>query len=494
MSFMMFGKKTKVTIAIEDNTLRILLVKGQKVEAWMNYPLPPELSQEEIERDPRQYQRLLSFLFFGRESLKRQTLVSIPGNRALFNTISLPKLKDSLVSEAVERETRRQLSIEPGQAYLFWQAFRSSKDRQDFLSVAVLKHDYDRTYHLLKGADLKPRLWDLKPLALVRAVGKERAIILDLERDSIDLILVSQGVPIMVRSMTESTDVPHEELARRLAAYVSETLAYYDSGQQGEIHDVQNSPVVLTGDLAGNQDLVEAIRAVSYVQVEQFYSPLEAPSDFPAASYAAALGLALKHGQSSKDKSGHQAIDFNVCPEEYSKPAVSTKAATAAVAVLVGAALLFPAWQVHDSKQLEVSDKYAELKEIQPALDAATEKLALQATDQNQINQTLTLVHGLEQDLDTVLSQRGDMAVDLHSSLAALPPEVNISSYSNNKEDTLTVSGQAKSYGRVLSFAKSLEENPNFADVTLNSLSQRGSDEDASVSYNLTVDKEKFGF
>ena len=86
------------------------------------------------------------------------------------------------------------------------------------------------------------------------------------------------------------------------------------------------------------------------------------------------------------------------------------------------------------------------------------------------------------------------MAVHLHSSLNALPPEVNISSYSNTKEDTLTVAGDAKSYGRVLSYAKSLEENPNFADVTLNSLSQRGADEDASVSYNLTVDKEKFGF
>ncbi len=120
MSLKMFGSKTKVTIAIEDNTLRILMVKGQKVQAWMNYPLPPELSQEEIERDPRQYQRLLSFLFFDRESLKRQTLVSIPGNRALFNTISLPKLSFSLGGEAVERETRRQLSIEAGQAYLFW--------------------------------------------------------------------------------------------------------------------------------------------------------------------------------------------------------------------------------------------------------------------------------------------------------------------------------------------------------------------------------------
>ena len=489
--------KTKVTIAIEDNALRILMVKGKKVEAWMSYALPPELSQEEVERDPRQYQRLLSFLFFDRESLKRQTLVSIPGNRALFNTASTTKLKTSLVVEAVERETRRQLSIEAGQAYLFWQAFRTSKENQDFLSVAVLKHDYDRTYHLLKGANLKPRLWDLKPLALVRAVGKERAIILDLERDNIDLILVSQGVPIIIRSMIDPTDVPNEELAQRLAEYVSETLDYYNNGnygQNGEIHEFQNSPVVLTGELAGDQDLFEAIRAATHVPVEQFCSPLQAPPEFPAASFAVALGLALKHGQSSQDKSGHQAIDFNVCPSEYTKPAVSTKAATTAAAIMVGVALLFPSWQVHGNSQQEVSEKYARLAPIQRDLDRASAELALQATSQNQINQTLTLVQGLEQDLDTVLSDRGDMAVHLHSSLEALPPEVNISSYSNDNEDTLTVSGQAKSYGRVLSYANSLEENPNFSDVTLNSLSQRGSGEEGSVSYDLTVNKEKLGF
>ena len=460
----------------------------------MNYPLPPELSQEVVERDPRQYQRLLSFLFFGRESLKQQTMVSIPGNRALFNTISLPKPKDSLVGEAVEREARRQLSIEPGQAYLFWQAFRTTKEKQDFLSVAVLKHDYDRTYNLLKGANLKPRLWDLKPLALVRAVGKERAIILDLERDSVDLILVSQGVPLMVRSMTDSTDVPHVELARRLAAYVSETLAYYEGGQNGEMHDVQNSPVVLTGELASDQNLVEEIRAASYVQVEQFHSPLEAPPEFPAASYAAALGLALKNGRSSKDKSGQQAIDFNVCPEEYGKPAVSTKVATTAVAILVGAALLVPVWGMYDSSQQEVTAKYKELTPTQQKLDDTTLTLKAHATAQSQINQTLTLVHGLEQDLDTVLSDRGEMAVHLHSSLEALPKKVDISNYSNAKEDTLSLSGSAKSYGRVLSYAKSLEENPNFGDVTLNSLSQRGLDEEGSVNFNMTVEKEKFGY
>ena len=92
MALKLFSK-AQVTIAIEDSVLRILLVKDRKVQAWMNYPLPPELSQEEVEKDPRQYQRLLSFLFFGRENLKSQTMVSIPGTRALFNTITLPRLK-----------------------------------------------------------------------------------------------------------------------------------------------------------------------------------------------------------------------------------------------------------------------------------------------------------------------------------------------------------------------------------------------------------------
>ena len=225
--------KPKVTIAIEDSVLRILLVKDQKVQAWMNYPLPPELSQEEVEKDPRQYQRLLSFLFFGRENLKRQTMVSVPGSRALFNTISLPRLKDNLVAEAVTREASRQLSVGMDQAYLFWQAFHTTKEKEDYLSVAVLKSDYDRVYNLLKGAKLQPRLWDLKPLALVRAVGREQGIILDLEHDNIDLILVEQGVPVIVRTLSESTDVPHEVLARQLANYVSETLAYYDSTQAG---------------------------------------------------------------------------------------------------------------------------------------------------------------------------------------------------------------------------------------------------------------------
>ncbi len=68
-----------------------------------------------------------------------------------------------------------------------------------------------------------------------------------------------------------------------------------------------------------------------------------------------------------------------------------------------------------------------------------------------------------------------------------------MSSYTNTKEDTLAVSGQAKSYGRVLSYADSLEHDPNFADVTLNSLSGR-SGGDGTVSFNMTVDKEKFGF
>lgn len=490
MAFKLFSK-AKITIAIEDNVLRILLVKDRKVQAWMNYPLPPELTQEEVEKDPRQYQRLLSFLFFGRENLKSQTMVSIPGTRALFNTITLPRLKDNLVAEAVTREATRQLSVGMDQAYLFWQAFHTTKDKQDFLSVAVLKTDYDRIYNLLKGAKLQPRLWDLKPLALVRAVGREQGIILDLEHDNIDLILVSQGVPVIVRTLAEPTDVPDEVLAGQLANYVSETLAYYDNSQEGDTQDIQNSPVVLTGELATKPALVEAIRAASYLRVDQFQSPIEAPPEFPAASFAAALGLALKNGSSTKDKSGSQPIDFDVCPEEYRKPAVESKTIASVASIFLGAALLFPVWQMYDASSQELAEKRAELAPIQRQVSLAAADLALQSDAQEKINQTMSLVYGLEDDLETVLSTGRDMAENLHGTLDAQPSGVYLSSYSSSSLDSvISLSGDASGYDAVLAYTDSLESGSRFSEVTVNSLTkQPGDDEEGGVSFNLTVDK-----
>lgn len=490
MAFKLFSK-AKITIAIEDNVLRILLVKDRKVQAWMNYPLPPELTQEEVEKDPRQYQRLLSFLFFGRENLKSQTMVSIPGTRALFNTITLPRLKDNLVAEAVTREARRQLSVGMDQAYLFWQAFHTTKEKQDFLSVAVLKTDYDRIYNLLKGAKLQPRLWDLKPLALVRAVGRDQGIILDLEHDNIDLILVSQGVPVIVRTLAEPTDVPDEVLAGQLANYVSETLAYYDNSQEGDTQDIQNSPVVLTGELATKPALVEAIRAASYLRVDQFQSPIEAPPEFPAASFAAALGMALKNGSSTKDKSGSQPIDFDVCPEEYRKPAVESKTIASVASIFLGAALLFPVWQMYDASSQELAEKRAELAPIQRQVSLAAADLALQSDAQEKINQTMSLVYGLEDDLETVLSTGRDMAENLHGTLDAQPSGVYLSSYSSSSLDSvISLSGDASGYDAVLAYTDSLESGSRFSEVTVNSLTkQPGDDEEGGVSFNLTVDK-----
>jgi Tfp pilus assembly protein PilN len=495
MALKLFSK-AQVTIAIEDSVLRILLVKDRKVQAWMNYPLPPELSQEEVEKDPRQYQRLLSFLFFGRENLKSQTMVSIPGTRALFNTITLPRLKEKLVAEAVTREARRQLSVGVDQAYLFWQAFNTTKEKQDFLSVAVLKTDYDRVYNLLKGAKLEPRLWDLKPLALVRAVGREQGIILDLEHDNIDLILVNQGVPVIVRTLSEPTDVPHEVLAAQLANYVSETLAYYDNSQEGDTQDMQNAPVVLTGELTSRPGLVEAIRAASYLQVDQFQSPIEAPPEFPAASYAAALGLALKNGRSGKDKVGSQPIDFDVCPEEYRKPAVEAKTIATVASIFIGIGLLFPVWQMYDAGSAELANKRTELAPIQRQVSLAAADLALQSEAQEQINQTMSLVYGLEDDLDTVLSTGRDMAENLHGTLDAQPSGVYLRSYSSSSQDSvLSLSGDASDYDAVLSYTESLESGANFSEVTVNSLTQQaGGDEDVTVSFNLTVDKESLDF
>ena len=262
--------------------------------------------------------------------------------------------------------------------------------------------------------------------------------------------------------------------------------------RERDTQDVQNSPVVLTGELSTNPALVDAIRAASYLQVDLFQSPIECPPEFPAAAYAAALGLALKSGRSAKDKSGYQPVDFDVCPEEYRKPAVESKTIATVAGIFIGAALLFPIWQMLDTSKQELAAAQAELAPIQRQVSLAAADLAVQSDAQERINQAMNLVYGLEQDLDTVLSTGGDMAVNLHGTLEARPSGVSIGQYRSASDDSvISVSGDATDYGSVLSYTDTLEKDTSFSEVTVNSLNkQGGSDGQGAVSFNLTVDKK----
>ncbi len=476
---------TKVALTIESRALRLLVVKNGAVHSWMTVPLSSDVFDNEAVAAPRPFQALLTSLFFQREHLRSQAMVCIPGTRAFYRTVSLPKLKRQLLKEALWREAKQQLPVEREQLHLFWQPFRVSKDGAEFLLVATQRESYDQFFGVLQKARMRPRLWELKPLALVRAVGKGHVLILDLDEDGSTLLLVSDGVPRLVRSVAEPPGGTSEERGQRLAEQAARTVEYYESTQAKESWDVK-TPVVFTGPYAAHTPIIEAFSGKSKWKVEPFRSPAQCPSDFPAATYATALGLALKRGHTNPKMGNATAVDFNACPEQYRGVQVQPKQVAAGMGLALGVALLLPLGQTARGHVANIESRQAQLSVLQHRVAIAKEDLLKRGQAQQEIDQVAAQVKALQGERGTILSGSDGTSEDLRAVYEALPPGVKLDRLSR-VDQVVVLDGTAPDYGGVLAYARSLEAQPRFQDAVVTSLGQKSTTAQAPPSATFTL-------
>jgi hypothetical protein len=135
---------------------------------------------------------------------------------------------------------------------------------------------------------------DLKPLALVRAVNRKGAIVADLEDESLSIVLVIDGIPVIMRSFPLAAD--GSTTAVRLEQLIGElvqTIRFYNEGHRTRpVPD--STPVYVTGAAMGDPKTVAMLSGVLDRPVEPPTSPLGHPPDFPVASFMANIGLAMK--------------------------------------------------------------------------------------------------------------------------------------------------------------------------------------------------------
>ena len=462
--------RTKVALAIETDSLRVLVVRGRRVQRWMSYPLPPNEVQDGAGTASGALQEVVTALFSGGNRLKGQKVVSLSGARSLFRTIGLPRLKQHLVAEAVAREASQELPMEREQLHLFWQVFQKTRDWQEILLAGVQKEAYDRLHGAFRGAKVRPRLWELKSLALVRAVGLAQAVILDLEPGAVDLILVSEGAPRLVRSLPEPPGLTGEERARGLAEHVSRTVEYYLSSQLGgTVPWEPHIPGVLTGQMAADQELSTALSAVMPFPVEPFTSPLECSPDFPSSMYAACLGSALKRGRPKAGQLGQRSIDFNVYPAEYHRRPLPARAAALVLALALGVGLLVPMYQVRAGSSEGLAERRAGLARLQRLTGVAKANLVERGEVQGQMEVVRGLISTLQDERDALLHGRERVSEELRTSLEALPPGVSLVRFST-EGDFVSLEGEGPDSAAVLSYARFLKESGRFATVVITDL------------------------
>lgn len=293
----LFGKprvRDATTLVVESTDIRYLITRGGQVQRWGSAPLPKGLVEEGCVNDPAELGRLLDGLFRDENLDRKHAITSLSGMRSIPRLLTLPKLQASLMEEAISREARKEMPISPDSLYLSWQSMPADDSLQRIYVLGVPRDLVDAHVQALQAAQVVPYVMDLKPLALIRAVGQAEAIIANLEQDVLDIVLVVDHVPAIMRTFAlggEGLDT--EGKIERLLGELAQTIRFYnDSHHDAPIRSA--TPVYLTGSLLGTPEAADAMRSALDRTVERPGSPLPAAESLPVAEYMTNLGLALK--------------------------------------------------------------------------------------------------------------------------------------------------------------------------------------------------------
>lgn len=218
---------------------------------------------------------------------------AFPGLRSSTRVLSLPSIPQRQLDAVVNREARRLMAFSPETSYLFWQSLRGSPAQLRVFVLTVPREPLVSLVEAVRLAGARPRAVDLKPLALIRAVSRDRAIIASVELNSIELVIVVDGLPQLMRGVFLGDEgITSQMVGARLVDEMNRTISFYDDTHKEQPLG-RDVPVYLVGDVA-SPDLADMVKNVTGRQVPALQPPIQCPSELPLAPFAVNLGLALK--------------------------------------------------------------------------------------------------------------------------------------------------------------------------------------------------------
>jgi len=283
-----------ITLHVEGDSVRLLVVRGRQITDWGVQPLEPGLVRGGVVADQQAVGMQVRSLLASHHIGNGRLVAGLTGQRSVPRILDFPEMSSQLLEEAIPREMKRQMPVPLEEMHLSWQVVGSENGNLRVFALGVPRDVLDPLVEAIKLSGRRPHSVDIKPLALVRAVGRRDALIADLEPEGVDVIVVRDGIPATVRTVSLGPQAGEiEDKVRRLGEELTRTVKFYSDTRLEEALP-PSTPVCLTGSLAeevASSGIVEA--SVAY-PVEALSPPLECPPDLPVATFMVNIGLALK--------------------------------------------------------------------------------------------------------------------------------------------------------------------------------------------------------
>ena len=281
------------TLNIEADSVRLAVAQKGRILQWAEKPIEPGLIQEGMVTDPLALGTIIGELITTSNAPRKRIITALTGMRAIPRILSLPRIQATLLDDTVRREARKEMPLALDNLYISWQKIGERGGQVQIYLLGVPRELLDKHMRALQAAGVQPIAMDLKPLALIRAVGKEEAVVADLEEESLTVVLVAESIPVIMRTFPLEREMSLEVKIGRLVEEVTQTVLFYNDSHRGNpLHPA--TPVYLTGRAVNGSQVSENLRTMMDRPVEIPEPPMQVPPGFPLPSFMVNIGLAMK--------------------------------------------------------------------------------------------------------------------------------------------------------------------------------------------------------
>lgn len=284
------GPANLLTVSLEGTSLRVLAFSGGRAVAWIGLPFNPMFLRNGFVANPEALAGVIRNALASKGLTRKgylarlrpwQVAAAFPSFQSQSRIVAVPQASGVNSEEVINREARRWMNFNPQEHYLFWQEIARSGAQRQFFVLQVPKAPLQTFLNTLRLAGLNPSKIVLKPQALATLVTHDRAVLANIENNSIDIAIVVGGAPLVMRSAFLGSEMLNpESAAPRLVEELNRTIAYYnDTNRDTPIAD--QAPLYLSGALAADRDLMDAVERDAGLRCILARLPVDLPMEYP---------------------------------------------------------------------------------------------------------------------------------------------------------------------------------------------------------------------
>lgn len=462
-----------LTISIEDNAIKVLESRGNKVIRAIKQVLAEGIVKDGVVLDPQVLADVLKQILANNAIKDKNAVVAISGIHSLYRVIRLPRISKDLMEEAAKREMTRLFPIPLEQLYTAWQAIPGSPEEYIVPLLGVPKESIDFIFSALKQAGIDCKVMDLRPLAIARVCDEPTAIVINMQDTSYDIVILVDGIPELIRSVSftgigagiaERVDELKEELDR--------TVNFYNSGKP-KTPIGGDTPVFISGLFK------DELKGVVGYPVRPLPSLMLYTPDFNEDEYVVNVGLALKRSRSG---SHPVKVNLNLVPAEYLPKPVPVINVVSWLFLIVAAIVVIITIINFQQVAAVNAGLRSEIKQLNQQITTAQKNKAEIEQLQSQKNARLAEKESIEKLFNSLSSQKSKLNSELGVIVGSLTGKMSFSSIIY--DGIWKVSGNAPDADSIISYVYTLQNSKQFSSVNISNMREVSF---ANWSFNINL-------